>query len=112
LKATGINIHSRADEGVTVGSYRINHLLFVDDLMLFASSEHAFQHPLDPGPSPEFRNQEGPKVIRGSTFFKYNNGCMQQPGTKYEIGGPGTTGPPAGDGPAFIGFQLCAIKRE
>ena len=37
---------------------------------------------------------------------------MQQPGTKYEIGGPGTTGPPAGDGPAFIGFQLCAIKRE
>jgi len=33
--------HSRVDEGVTVGSYRINRLLFADDLVLLASSQQS-----------------------------------------------------------------------
>jgi len=43
-------VHSRADEGVTVGSARINRLLFAEDLILLSSSEqglHTFQHILD-----------------------------------------------------------------
>ena len=40
----------------------------------------------DPGPSPGFSS-------RGATFLKYCIECMEQPG------GPGTTTPPAGDGP-------------
>jgi len=36
-----IDSHSQVDEGVTVGSYRINHLLFADDLVLLASSQQS-----------------------------------------------------------------------
>jgi len=35
-----IESHSRVNEGVTVGSCRINRLLFADDLVLLASSDH------------------------------------------------------------------------
>ena len=35
-----INSHSRVDEGVTVGSCRINRVLFADDLVLLASSQN------------------------------------------------------------------------
>ena len=42
-----IDSHSRVDEGVTVGSCRINRLLFVDNFMLLESSQRRLQHPLD-----------------------------------------------------------------
>ena len=42
-----IDSHSRVDEGVTVGSYRINRLLVADDLVLLASFEQSLQHALD-----------------------------------------------------------------
>ena len=42
-----IDSHSRVDEGVTVGSCRINRLLFADDLVLLASSRQGLQHALD-----------------------------------------------------------------
>jgi len=38
---------SHFDEGVAVGSCRINRLLFADDLVLLASSEQRLQHALD-----------------------------------------------------------------
>ena len=38
-----IDIHSRVDEGVTVGSFRINRLLFADHLVLLASSQQCLQ---------------------------------------------------------------------
>jgi len=41
-----INSHSRF-EGVTVGSCRINRLLFADDLVLLVSSEWGLRHELD-----------------------------------------------------------------
>ena len=67
------------------------------------------------GPSPGCssrggKNQkEGPKTRRGGHVFKYSIGCMQQPvgqawnggGTDFKRG-PGTTGPPAGDGPGYL----------
>jgi len=39
--------HSRVDERVTIGSCRINRLLFANNLVLLASSEHDFQQALD-----------------------------------------------------------------
>jgi len=42
-----IDSHSRVDEGVTVGSYRINRLYFADDLVLLASFQQCLQHALD-----------------------------------------------------------------
>jgi len=42
-----IDCHCRVDEGVTVGSCRINRLLFADDFVLLASSQQSFQHVLD-----------------------------------------------------------------
>jgi len=33
-----IDSHNRVDEGITVGSYRINRLFFADDLVLLGSS--------------------------------------------------------------------------
>ena len=36
-----IDSHSRVDEGLTVGSCRINRLLFAYDLVLVASSQHS-----------------------------------------------------------------------
>jgi len=36
--------HDRVDEGVTVGSFRINRLLFADDSVLLASSEQDLQN--------------------------------------------------------------------
>ena len=41
-----IDSHSWVEEGVTVGSYRINGLLFADDLVLLASSQQHLQHAL------------------------------------------------------------------
>jgi len=38
--------HSGVEEGVTVVSCRIKGLLFVDDLVLLASSQQSLQHPL------------------------------------------------------------------
>ena len=42
-----IDSRNRLDEGVTVGSYRINSLLFADDLVLLAFSEQSLQHALN-----------------------------------------------------------------
>ena len=42
-----IDSNSWVDEGVTVENYRINYLLFADDLVLHASSEQGQQHTLD-----------------------------------------------------------------
>jgi len=42
-----IDSHSQVDESVTVESYRINRLLFADDLALLASSQQCLQHALD-----------------------------------------------------------------
>jgi len=42
-----IDSHSRFDEGVTVGSCKINRLLFVDNFMLLESSQRRLQYPLD-----------------------------------------------------------------
>ena len=39
--------HSQVNEGLTVGSCRINGLLFVDNFMLLESSLRRLQHPLD-----------------------------------------------------------------
>jgi len=39
-----IDSHSQADEGVTVGSYRTNHLLFADYLILLTISQQSLQH--------------------------------------------------------------------
>jgi len=36
----------RIDESVTDGSFRINRLLFADDLVMLASSERGLQHEL------------------------------------------------------------------
>ena len=56
------------------------------------------------------KNQkEGPKTRRGDTFYKYPIRCMQQPWgqtrngrAQISNGGPGTSGPPAGDGPGLV----------
>ena len=42
-----IDSNCRVDEGVTVGSFRINRLLFADEFVLLASSEQGLQHPFD-----------------------------------------------------------------
>ena len=42
----------------------------------------------------------GPKTRRGGHILKYCIRRMQQPGDQTWNGGSGTTGPPAGDGPA------------
>jgi len=42
-----IDSQSRVDEGVSVGSCRINRLLFADNLVLLASSEHGLDYALD-----------------------------------------------------------------
>jgi len=69
---------------------------------------------LKTGPSPGFSSRGGPKTRRrgqkpkeGATFLKYCIGCMQQPGGqtwngghRFQMGGTGTTGHPAGDDPA------------
>jgi len=36
LDIAGIDSHRRVDEGVTAGNYRMNRLLFADDLVLHA----------------------------------------------------------------------------
>jgi len=67
-------------------------------------------HPCEPFRSSQARRQDvaawGPKTGRGVTFLKYSIACMQQPvgrtwngGAPISNGGPGTTGPPAGNGP-------------
>jgi len=47
LDITGIESYSRTDEGVTVGSCKINRLIFADDLVLLAPSQQGLQHTLD-----------------------------------------------------------------
>jgi len=42
-----IDSHCQVNEGVTVGSCRINRLLFVDDLVLLAFYQQSFQNELD-----------------------------------------------------------------
>jgi len=42
------------------------------------------------GPLPGFRSKGGQKTQGGGTFFKYNIGCMQQPGAKHEMGASDT----------------------
>ena len=42
-----IDSHSRVDEGVAGGSYRINRLLFSVHLVLLAPSQQGLQHALD-----------------------------------------------------------------
>jgi len=42
-----IDSHSRVDDGVTFRNCMINRLLFVEDLVLLASSEHGLQHARD-----------------------------------------------------------------
>ena len=42
-----IDRHSRVDEDVTVGSFRINPLLFANDLVLLASSQQGLHHALN-----------------------------------------------------------------
>jgi len=62
---------------------------------------------VEAGPSPGFSTREGQKPDggakkqQGGTFLKYSIGCMQQPGgqmwnggNRFQMGGPGTTGPP------------------
>ena len=42
-----IDRHSLDEGGVMIGSSRISHLLFADDLVLLASSEPDLQHALE-----------------------------------------------------------------
>ena len=42
-----IDKHSQVDEGITIGTSRVNRLLFADDLTLLATSEGDLQHALD-----------------------------------------------------------------
>ena len=79
-----------------------------------AVSRQPYVSALLAGPSPGFSSRGGQKPERGAknqkgggTFLKYSVGCMQQPvgqtwngGHRFQMGGPGTTGPPAGDNPA------------
>jgi len=66
------------------------------------------------------KNQkEGPKTRRGATFLKYSIGCMQQPvgqtwngGAPISNGGSGTTGLPAGDGPAATYCCVSLVQTE
>jgi len=39
-------------------------------------------------PVARISQQGAPKTTRGATFFKYNIGCMQQPGNQTWNGGP------------------------
>ena len=65
------------------------------------------------GPSSGLSSRGGQKPEGGATFLKYCIGCMQEPrgqtwngGHRFEMGGPGATGPPAGDDPVFMTTQL------
>jgi len=60
-----IDSHSRVDNGVTVGSYRINRLLCADYLVLLASSEQGLQHAL--GCVSDVGNQAGLKISSEKT---------------------------------------------
>ena len=42
-----VDSHSRVDEGVTAGSWKITSMLFENDLLLLASPEQGPQHALD-----------------------------------------------------------------
>ena len=67
--------------------------------------------------------QGGPKTRRrgqkpegGATFSKYSIGCMQQPvgqtwneGHRFQMGGPGTTAPPADDAPTHNNNDIIMI---
>jgi len=46
LRTTATDSYSWVDEGVTVGSCRINRLLFPDDLVLLASCQRSLKHAL------------------------------------------------------------------
>jgi len=64
-----IESHSRVDEGVIVGSNRINHLIFADHLVLLESSEQGFQQTFD-----QFSaacDQTGMKIISWKTEELY-----------------------------------------
>jgi len=57
------------------------------------------------GPSPGFSSRGDQKQEGGTTFLKYCIGCMQQPGGqtwngghRFQLGRPGTTGPPLATG--------------
>jgi len=62
-------------------------------------------HLLFAGPSPEFTSRGGPKIRRGNIFkiqywvYAATGGPNVKWGAPIPNGGPGTTGPPAGNGP-------------
>jgi len=76
-----------------------------------SSGANCFQRVrLDAGPSTGFRSR-GTKSHKGGCIFKYNIGCMQQPGDQTLKWGAqtlnGVSGhhcPPAGDGPGWMDF--------
>jgi len=63
------------------------------------------------GPSPGFSSRGGQKPEDGATFLKYSIGCMQQPVGQTWNGGPGTSVPPLGDGPAYV-WSIYRKKRQ
>ena len=68
-----------------------------------------------PGPSLGFHSRGGAEITRGATCFNYNIWWMQQlvgqtwnGEHRFQMGGPGTIVPPAGDGPVCnCKIRLC-----
>ena len=68
-----------------------------------------------PGPSLGFHSRGGAEITRGATCFNYNIWWMQQlvgqtwnGEHRFQMGGPGTIVPPAGDGPVYnCKIRLC-----
>jgi len=72
--------HSHVDEGVTVGSCKINHLLLADDLVLLASSQPGLQQALDRfcGACDQAGMKISTKMIQVSCFSSNPGQCMLQ----------------------------------
>jgi len=68
------------------------HLMQMLQALLSKSSKQVSQTQIAPRtnggrPVAKISHKEGSKATKGGHIFKYNIGCMQQPGIKHEMGG-------------------------
>jgi len=61
------------------------------------------------GPSPGYSSRGGQKTEAGAHLKNTALDVCSNPGAKREMGGPGTTGPPAGDGPEHTARQCLTL---